>query len=110
MTTPTPSPSVPASVLQRLQETFRRLSTGSGYLPQLTFTRDVLGDSVPPKLVEVRVWVVMVHHCDNVSWFRPFMNRLEEDRKALATRTSCVVWCCWCMEHSKRRLAVSGGL
>ena len=41
-------------VLTRLEETFKRMSTASGYLPLVTFTRDIFGDTVPPKLAEVR--------------------------------------------------------
>ena len=44
---------VPQDTLERLRETFRRLSTASGYLPQATFLRDVLGESVPSKLADV---------------------------------------------------------
>ena len=45
--------SVPQETLERLRETFRRLSTASGYLPQATFVRDVLGETVPSKLTDV---------------------------------------------------------
>ena len=41
-------------VLARLEETFKRTSSANGYLPLVTFTRDILGDTVPPKLAEVR--------------------------------------------------------
>ena len=44
---------MPQETLERLRETFRRLSTSSGYLPQATFIRDVLGESVPAKLADV---------------------------------------------------------
>ena len=44
---------VPQTTIDRLRETFRRLSTSSGYLPQATFIRDVLGETVPAKLAEV---------------------------------------------------------
>lgn len=40
-------------VLTRLEETFKRTAPGSGYLPQVTFSRDVLGETVPTKLTEV---------------------------------------------------------
>ena len=45
--------SVPQETLERLRETFRRVSTSSGYLPQATFVRDVLGETVPSKLTDV---------------------------------------------------------
>ena len=45
--------SVKPKVYDRIQETFRRSSTASGYLPQMAFIRDVLGDAVPGKLSEV---------------------------------------------------------
>lgn len=57
---------VPQDTLDRLRETFRRLSTSSGYLPQATFLRDVLGESVPAKLADVSWWGV-VEWCD-VGW------------------------------------------
>lgn len=44
---------VPQDTLERLRETFRRVSTASGYLPQATFVRDVLGETVPSKLTDV---------------------------------------------------------
>lgn len=44
---------VPQETLERLRETFRRVSTASGYLPQATFVRDVLGETVPSKLTDV---------------------------------------------------------
>lgn len=44
---------VDATVLTRIEETFKRVSTATGYLPQNTFTRDILGDGVPTKLAEV---------------------------------------------------------
>ena len=44
-------------VRKRIEETFRRLSSSSGYLPQTTFTRDILGEFVPIKLAEVCVCV-----------------------------------------------------
>ena len=44
---------VSQETLERLRETFRRLSTASGYLPQATFLRDVLGETVPAKLSDV---------------------------------------------------------
>lgn len=40
-------------VLQRLDEAFRRNASASGYLPQATFVRDVLGEAAPSKLSEV---------------------------------------------------------
>ena len=45
--------SVSPETLERLRETFRRVSTASGYLPQATFIRDVLGEAVPAKLADV---------------------------------------------------------
>lgn len=39
-------------ILRRLEETFKRTSTASGYLPQSTFFRDVLGETVPVKMAE----------------------------------------------------------
>ena len=40
-------------VLARIEETFRRSFATTGYLPQSTFSRDILGDIVPSKLAEV---------------------------------------------------------
>ena len=48
------SPVEPA-ILTRIEETFKRVSSAAGYLPQATFTRDVLGDGVPAKLAEVHI-------------------------------------------------------
>lgn len=39
--------------LQRIEETFKRTASASGYLPQATFIREVVGDAVPVKLAEV---------------------------------------------------------
>ncbi len=58
-----PCHAVPGPVLTRIQETFKRLSSVSGSLPQLTFMRDVLGDAVPIKLAEVQ-YSVCVCVCD----------------------------------------------
>lgn len=44
--------------LQRIEETFRRTALASGYLPQATFNRDVIGDAVPEKLTEVASYTV----------------------------------------------------
>ena len=44
-------------VLQRIEEAFRRTAAATGYLPQATFIREVVGDAVPPKLSEVSVAV-----------------------------------------------------
>lgn len=46
------SPVTPG-LLKRLEETFKRTSSSNGYLPQVTFLRDVMGDGVPQKLAEV---------------------------------------------------------
>ena len=46
------SPVEPA-ILTRIEETFKRMSTATGHIPQATFTRDILGDGVPAKLAEV---------------------------------------------------------
>ena len=43
--------------MSRIEEAFRRTASASGYLPQATFTRDVVGDAVPEKLSEVSVGV-----------------------------------------------------
>ena len=40
-------------VLARIEEAFRRNASASGYLPQATFVREVVGDAVPEKLSEV---------------------------------------------------------
>ena len=50
---------VPQETVERLRETFRRVSTANGYLPQATFVRDVLGETVPTKLADVR----FTHKC-----------------------------------------------
>ena len=50
---------VDEKVLQRLDEAFRRSATASGYLPQATFVRDVMGEAAPPKLSEVSGMVVL---------------------------------------------------
>ena len=47
------SPVEPA-ILTRIEETFKRMSTATGHIPQATFTRDILGDGVPAKLAEVQ--------------------------------------------------------
>ena len=44
-------------VLQRIEETFRRSSSGSGHLAKITFIRDILGENVPDKLSDVRFCV-----------------------------------------------------
>lgn len=44
-------------MLQRIEEAFRRTAAATGYLPQATFIREVVGDAVPPKLSEVSVAV-----------------------------------------------------
>ena len=43
-------------VLARIEDTFKRLSTNAGHLPQATFLRDVMGDGMPAKLAEVCNW------------------------------------------------------
>ncbi len=49
-------------VYERIEETFRRSSTASGYLPQASFIRDVIGDSVPEKLSEVCTLTTALHN------------------------------------------------
>lgn len=54
---------VEEKVLHRLEEAFRRNATASGYLPQATFIRDVIGEAAPPKLSEVSVvqhWTCLI--------------------------------------------------
>lgn len=41
--------------LQRLRLAFKRASGVGGVMPQTTFAREVLGDGVPPKVIEVRL-------------------------------------------------------
>ncbi len=50
---------VSPEVFQRLEETFRRNSSGS-YLVKSTFTREILGENVPDKLSDVSCCVVKV--------------------------------------------------
>ena len=45
---------VDKKILHRIENTFRRHATASGYLPQATFVREVLGETAPEKLSEVR--------------------------------------------------------
>ena len=52
---------VSPKALERIEETFKRSSLATGYLPQATFIRDVLGETVPGKLSEVcRQWFLSV--------------------------------------------------
>jgi hypothetical protein len=44
---------VDQKVLHRIEEAFRRHAAASGYLPQATFVREVMGESAPEKLSEV---------------------------------------------------------
>ena len=46
-------PPVSAEELTRLEESFKRWASNTGYLPQVTFQKDVLTDVVPQKLSEV---------------------------------------------------------
>lgn len=40
-------------MLHRIEEAFRRHASASGYLPQATFVREVIGEAAPEKLAEV---------------------------------------------------------
>ena len=44
-----------SDVVKRLRDTFDRYASSGGYLPQVTFTRDIFGDGMPSKLAEVSV-------------------------------------------------------
>ena len=50
-------PSVNEEELTRLEEAFKRWASNTGYLPQVTFQKDVLTDVVPQKLSEVSLLV-----------------------------------------------------
>jgi hypothetical protein len=50
-------------VLARIEETFRRSFATTGYLPQSTFSRDILGDIVPSKLAEVCIMGAVNSRC-----------------------------------------------
>ena len=50
-------PPVNEEELTRLEEAFKRWASNTGYLPQVTFQKDVLTDVVPQKLSEVSLLV-----------------------------------------------------
>ena len=49
-------PPVKEEELTRLEEAFKRWASNTGYLPQVTFQKDVLTDVVPQKLSEVSLF------------------------------------------------------
>ena len=49
--------------LKRIDEAFQRFSSKGGLLPKVTFLHDVLDQTVPPKLAEVRAYIVLVCMC-----------------------------------------------
>ena len=44
--------------VKRIEEAFQRFSSKGGLLPKVTFLHDVLDQTVPPKLGEVRTYSV----------------------------------------------------
>ena len=48
---------VTADEFTRIEEAFKRWSSNTGYLPQVTFQKDVITDAIPGKLAEVWVYI-----------------------------------------------------
>jgi len=52
--------SVKPEELKRIEEAFQRFSSKGGLLPKVTFLHDVLDQTVPLKLAEVRIYNVLI--------------------------------------------------